>query len=178
MVASRLRCFPMACCVRRSFEVSSGTVRDEPEVKPWQNRFAGKTSEPQARSSQSVLKMADRAPSPTPSERAKQDKEAKAKEVAEQASLPYRWTQQIGDLDLTAPIPGNLKGKDLDVKITKTSLKAGIKGQDAIIDVRHDFKILLQSSWLSIVNRAPYHIPSTPTNPHGPSKPCQAAAKS
>jgi HSP20 family molecular chaperone IbpA len=79
--------------------------------------------------------MADRASSPTPEEREKLDKEAKAKEQEEQSKLPYKWTQQISDLDITASIPGNIKGKDLDVKITKTSLKAGIKGQEPIIDV-------------------------------------------
>lgn len=79
--------------------------------------------------------MADRPASPSPEERKKLDAEAKAKEDAEQSKLPYKWTQTIGDLDLTAPIPANLKGKDLDVKITKTSLKAGIKGQNPIIDV-------------------------------------------
>ncbi|KAK3048577.1 hypothetical protein LTR09_010072 [Extremus antarcticus] len=78
--------------------------------------------------------MADRPPSPTAEERKELDKAAKQKEQEEQAALPYKWTQQIGDLDLTAPIPGNLKGKDLDVKITKTTLKAGIKGQEPIID--------------------------------------------
>ena len=86
--------------------------------------------------------MADieRPASPTPEERKKLDKEAKAKELAEQATLPYKWTQTIQDLDLTAPIPGNLKGKDLDVKITKTSLKAGIKGQEPIISVCIDYR--------------------------------------
>lgn len=80
--------------------------------------------------------MADRPPSPTPSEREKLDKAAREKEQEEQSKLPYKWTQQIGDLDITAPIPGNMKGKDLDVKITKTTLKAGIKGKEAIVDVR------------------------------------------
>ena len=80
--------------------------------------------------------MADERPSsPTPSERERQDKAAKAKQDEEQAQLPYKWTQQINDLDITAPIAGNIKGKDLDVKITKTTLKAGIKGQEPIIDV-------------------------------------------
>jgi hypothetical protein len=80
--------------------------------------------------------MTERAPSPTPSERKRSDKDAKAKEESEQAKLPYKWTQTIGDLDLTAPIPSNIKGKDLDVKITKSGIKAGIKGKDAIIAVR------------------------------------------
>ena len=78
---------------------------------------------------------AERSTSPTPEEREKLDKEAKAKEREEQSKLPYKWTQQISDVDITAPIPGNIKGRDLDVKITKTSLKAGIKGQEPIIDV-------------------------------------------
>jgi hypothetical protein len=81
--------------------------------------------------------MADRPSSPSPEEREKLDKEAKRKEEEEQSKLPYKWTQQIGDLDLTSPIPSNIKGKDLDVKITKTSIKAAIKGQDAIIEVRN-----------------------------------------
>jgi hypothetical protein len=79
--------------------------------------------------------MAERPASPSPEERKKLDAEAKKREDEEQSKLPYKWTQQIGDLDLTAPIPGNMKGKDLDVKITKTTLKAGIKGQEPIIDV-------------------------------------------
>lgn len=82
------------------------------------------------------INMADDRPaSPTPEEREKLDKEAKAKEIAEQAKLPYKWTQTIGDVDITAPIPANIKAKDLDVKITKSSIKAGIKGQEPIIDV-------------------------------------------
>jgi len=79
----------------------------------------------------------DRPASPTPEEREKLDKEAKQKEDEEQSKLPYKWSQTIGDLDITASIPGNMKGRDLDVKITKTTLKAGIKGQEPIIDVGH-----------------------------------------
>jgi HSP20 family molecular chaperone IbpA len=73
--------------------------------------------------------------SPPPEERARLDKEAKAKEDAEQAALPYKWTQTIKDVDITVAIAGNLKGRDLDVKLTKTKLKVAIKGQDPIIDV-------------------------------------------
>ena len=93
--------------------------------------------------------MSDRPSSPTPEERERLDKEAKQKEEQEQAALPYKWTQTIGDLDLTAPVPSNMKGKDFDVKITKTSLKAGIKGQEPIIDVCHpDLLLKRESLWL------------------------------
>ena len=82
--------------------------------------------------------MAERAASPTPSERERLDKDAKAKEQEEQSRLPYKWTQTIADLEVTIEVPGNFKGKDLDVKIAKNSVKAGIKGQDAIIEVHYN----------------------------------------
>ena len=74
--------------------------------------------------------------SPPPEEREKADKEAKAKEVAEQAALPYKWTQTIKDVDITVPIASNLRGKDLDVVLAKSQMKVAVKGQAPIIDVR------------------------------------------
>ncbi|KZF26199.1 CS-domain-containing protein [Xylona heveae TC161] len=62
------------------------------------------------------------------------DAAQKAKEAAEQAALPYKWTQNIGDVDVTISVPGNLKGRDLNVVITKTSIKAGVKGQDPVLE--------------------------------------------
>ncbi|KAJ2898080.1 CS-domain-containing protein [Zalerion maritima] len=72
-----------------------------------------------------------------------------AAEAQEQASLPYKWTQTIGDLSVTLPsIPGNLKARDLVVTIKKTSLSAGIKGQDPIIsgDLPHPIYVD-ESTW-------------------------------
>jgi len=69
---------------------------------------------------------------PTPAEEAV----ARAKEEAEQAALPYKWTQTIGELDLTIEVPGNLKGRDFVVEIKKKKLSVAIKGQDPIISVR------------------------------------------
>ncbi|KAK3301027.1 HSP20-like chaperone [Chaetomium fimeti] len=66
---------------------------------------------------------------PTPAEQAA----ARAKEQAEQDALPYKWTQTIGDVDITITVPGNLKGRDLVVDIKKESISAGIKGQEPII---------------------------------------------
>ncbi|KAI6824844.1 Nuclear movement protein [Hortaea werneckii] len=72
--------------------------------------------------------------SPSQEEREKLDAAAKAKELEEQSKLPYKWTQTIGELDLTAVIPANIKGKDLDVKLTRNGIKAAIKGQEPIIE--------------------------------------------
>jgi len=72
--------------------------------------------------------------SPTPEERERADKDAKAKEDAEQAALPYKWTQTIKDADVTAPVPANIKGRDMDVVLTKTKIKVAVKGQEPIIE--------------------------------------------
>ena len=75
---------------------------------------------------------------PTPSEtaeREREEKERKAREAAEQAQLPYKWTQSIRDVDVTIPVAGTIKGRDLDVILTKTKLKVAIKGQEAFIEV-------------------------------------------
>ena len=74
-------------------------------------------------------------PSPTPSERSRTDAAAAAKEAAEQALLPYKWTQTIGDVDITVPVAANLRGRDLVVEIARERLKVAIRGQEAIIDV-------------------------------------------
>ncbi|OCK83474.1 putative nuclear movement protein nudC [Lepidopterella palustris CBS 459.81] len=88
------------------------------------------------------------ASSPTPSEREKMDEELKAKEAAEQAALPYKWTQTIQDVDITLPVPGNLKGRDLEIKFTKTKIRVAIKGQDAIIDDEFPHPIHVdESTW-------------------------------
>lgn len=84
--------------------------------------------------------------SPTPSERERKDAEARAREKEEQAKLPYKWTQTIKDLDVTVPVAGNLRGKDIEVVMTKTKLKVAVKGQEAVIDVRIYPSILLLSS--------------------------------
>lgn len=68
---------------------------------------------------------------PTPAEEAA----ARAKESEEQAALPYKWTQTIGDLDIILEVPGNLKGKDLNVDIKRKKLVVGVKGQEPIINV-------------------------------------------
>ena len=81
--------------------------------------------------------MSSEAPEPSREEREKADKELKEKEAAEQATLPYKWTQTIKDLDVTATVPGNIKGRDLEVVLTKTKIKVAVKGQSPIIEV-HD----------------------------------------
>ncbi len=85
--------------------------------------------------------------SPTPSERERNDAEQKQREEAEQAALPYKWTQTIGDVDISVPVPGNLRGRDIEVVLKKRSIRVAVKGEEAIIDVG---LILSSLAWLHI----------------------------
>ncbi|KAF7714811.1 Nuclear distribution protein [Penicillium ucsense] len=88
---------------------------------------------------------------PSPADIARRDqeeKDRKAREAAEQAQLPYQWTQTIRDVDVTAPIPATIKGRDMDVSLTKTKIRVAIKGQDPIIEGDLPHAILVdESSW-------------------------------
>ncbi|EEH41625.1 nuclear movement protein nudC [Paracoccidioides lutzii Pb01] len=67
-------------------------------------------------------------------ERERQDREHREKEAAEQATLPYKWTQTIKDADVTIPVDANIKAKDLRVELTKAKIFVGIKGGETFID--------------------------------------------
>ncbi|KIX96120.1 uncharacterized protein Z520_08375 [Fonsecaea multimorphosa CBS 102226] len=78
--------------------------------------------------------MAERTPSPTPSERARKDAEDRQREEEEQAKLPYKWTQTLEEAEVSVPIAGNLKARDLVVELKKSHIKVAVKGQEPIID--------------------------------------------
>ncbi|KAL6904876.1 CS domain-containing protein [Trichoderma evansii] len=91
--------------------------------------------------------MADKDPSPAEVAAAKQ------KEAEEQAALPYKWSQTIGELDLSFNVPGNYKSRDLVVDIKKLSIVAGVKGQEPIIkgDLPHAIRVD-DSTWTLSTN--------------------------
>ncbi|OAA63891.1 HSP20-like chaperone [Cordyceps fumosorosea ARSEF 2679] len=91
--------------------------------------------------------MTDKDPSPA------EEAAARAKERQEQAALPYKWTQTIGELDITFTVPGNMKSRDLVVDIKKLSLTAGIKGRDPIVngDFPHAIRVD-DSTWTLSTN--------------------------
>ena len=85
----------------------------------------------------------------TPEERQVKDKEARAKEIAEQkgtlslqnhvlrlsisSALPYSWSQELGDVDVIIPVPKGTRGKQLSVVIAKKKLGVGLKGEEPIM---------------------------------------------
>lgn len=62
------------------------------------------------------------------------DKATAAKEAAEQAALPYKWTQTIQEVDISVPVPPGTRARDLVVEIKSTSIKVGLKGQEPIME--------------------------------------------
>jgi len=70
----------------------------------------------------------------TREQREAKEKAEKEKEEAEQAALPYKWKQELGEVDVMVPVPKGTRGKQLEVKIAKKHLSVGLKGQEKILD--------------------------------------------
>ncbi|KAG8919173.1 hypothetical protein FRC01_001440 [Tulasnella sp. 417] len=69
----------------------------------------------------------------TPEQREAKDKEDRAREAAEQAALPYRWKQELGEVDVYVPVPKGTRGRDLVVNIQRNKLSVGLKGKEPIL---------------------------------------------
>lgn len=72
-------------------------------------------------------------PQVSEAEQKKLDLESALKEKQEQDALPYRWRQTLNDVTISIPVPPGTKAKQLIVEIKKTSIKAGLKGEDPIL---------------------------------------------
>ncbi|PVF94480.1 putative nudC protein [Serendipita vermifera] len=81
-------------------------------------------------------------------EREAYDASERQREREEQATLPYSWTQQLGDVDVVVPVPAGTRGRDLAVTITKKKLSVGLKGKEPIMagDLCQDIKVE-ESTW-------------------------------
>jgi len=69
----------------------------------------------------------------TAEQREARENEDRAKELQEQAALPYSWTQELGELDITVPVPQGTRGADLAIVLQKKKLSVGLKGHDSIM---------------------------------------------
>lgn len=47
--------------------------------------------------------------------------------------MPYSWTQQLVDVDITVPVPKGTRARDLNVVIQKKKLSVGLKGKEPIL---------------------------------------------
>ncbi|KAF5385224.1 hypothetical protein D9615_001477 [Tricholomella constricta] len=83
-------------------------------------------------------------------EREARDKEDRARERAEQSALPYKWTQELGEVDVNIPVPKGTRAKDLAILIQKKKLSVGLKGQDKILDGELCMEIKVEESTWTI----------------------------
>jgi len=66
----------------------------------------------------------------TTEEKEEFDRAARKREQEEQAALPYQWRQELGDVDVTVPVPKGTRAKDLVIKMSKKALSVALKGQE------------------------------------------------
>lgn len=48
-------------------------------------------------------------------------------------ALPFKWQQQLGDVDISVPVPKGTRARDVSVVIGKKKLSVGLKGQEPIM---------------------------------------------
>jgi len=86
----------------------------------------------------------------TEEERKAIDKADREREREEQASLPYTWRQELGDVDVIVPVPKGTRARDLQVVLQKKKLSLGLKGKEKILDGELCKEIKLEDSTWTI----------------------------
>ncbi|KAL0951265.1 hypothetical protein HGRIS_007979 [Hohenbuehelia grisea] len=91
-------------------------------------------------------------------EREAKDKADREREAAEQAALPYTWSQELGDVDIVVPVPKGTRARDLAVVIAKKKLSVGLKGQEKILDGELCKDIKVEDSTWTVEDNEAIHI--------------------
>lgn len=56
------------------------------------------------------------------------------REEAEQAALPYNWTQKLDTVSINVPVPEGTRAKQLNISIKRNHITVGFKGAKPIVD--------------------------------------------
>ncbi|KAI0322663.1 nuclear movement protein nudC [Amylostereum chailletii] len=94
----------------------------------------------------------------TPEEKEAKDKADRAREVAEQAALPYSWKQELTEVDLVVPIPKGTRARDLNVVIQKQKLSVGLKGKEPIMSGELCQEIKVEESTWTVEDQSSVEI--------------------
>lgn len=93
--------------------------------------------------------------------------------AAEQAALPYKWTQTLEYVDLVIPVPPGTRARELAVTWGKKKLSIALKGKDPIISVGFHFilpayalrvNFSRKSGWTTVLGLLVRNSPSSPPN--------------
>lgn len=71
----------------------------------------------------------------TPDEQRIYDDKQKKREMAEQAALPYRWTQKLDHVEVNVTVPPGTRGRQVQVTFKPTLLQICVQGQ-VVVEVR------------------------------------------
>ncbi|ORZ02887.1 HSP20-like chaperone [Syncephalastrum racemosum] len=94
----------------------------------------------------------------TAEERVAYDKEEQARELVEQAQLPYRWRQTLQEVDVSIPVPKGTRGRDVEVVIKKKQIKVALKGQPALIEGELCKEVLVDDCTWTIDNQQEVNV--------------------
>ncbi|KAL4069658.1 HSP20-like chaperone [Scleroderma yunnanense] len=84
-------------------------------------------------------------------EREARDKADRERETREQAALPYTWRQELGEVDITVPVPKGTRARDLVVVIQKKTLKVGLRGKENFLEGELCQEIKIEESTWTLV---------------------------
>ncbi|KAI0734450.1 nuclear movement protein nudC [Fomitopsis betulina] len=91
-------------------------------------------------------------------EREARDKADREREAAEQGALPYKWKQELGEVDIVVPVPKGTRARDLSVVIQKKRLAVGLKGKEPIVAGELCKEIKVEESTWTIEDQEAVHI--------------------
>ncbi|KAH9937011.1 nuclear movement protein nudC [Fomitopsis serialis] len=91
-------------------------------------------------------------------EREARDKADREREAAEQAALPYKWRQELGEVDVVVPVPKGTRGKELNVVIQKKKLSVGLKGKEPIVAGELCKEIKVDDSTWTLEDQEAVHV--------------------
>ncbi|KAF9822121.1 hypothetical protein IEO21_00115 [Rhodonia placenta] len=91
-------------------------------------------------------------------EREARDKADRQREAVEQAALPYKWGQELGEVDIVVPVPKGTRARDLGVVIQKKKLSVGLKGKEPIMAGELCKDIKVEDSTWTLEDQEAVHI--------------------
>ncbi|KAF8350114.1 nuclear movement protein nudC [Amanita rubescens] len=91
-------------------------------------------------------------------EREARDKADRERETAEQAALPYSWTQELGEVDVFIAVPKGTRARDLAVVIAKKKLSIGFNRQEPIMSGELCKEIKVEDSTWTLQDGQEVHV--------------------
>ncbi|KAF8736550.1 hypothetical protein AX14_014384 [Amanita brunnescens Koide BX004] len=91
-------------------------------------------------------------------ERETRDKSDRERETAEQAALPYSWTQELGEVDVIIPVPNGTRARDLTVVMAKKKLSVGLNRQEPIMGGELCKEIKVEDSTWTLQDNKAVHV--------------------